>query len=62
MNRFSPLIVRRVGRFAHPAIYPPAIYSNVRDAAPSVPSIAEDLKIFATSWLGGLVFFATFLS
>jgi hypothetical protein len=34
-----------------------------RAPAAEEPSIlAEDLKIFATFWLGGLVFFGTFLA
>jgi hypothetical protein len=56
MNRLAPLIVRR---------YQPA---PVRRAAPLPTLAAEiadaddplaDLKLFATGWLGGLVFFGT---
>lgn len=57
MNRLTPLIVRRTG--AHAAI---------DDFAPSLTDpIAshgrlDDLKLFALGWLGGLIFFGTYLS
>jgi hypothetical protein len=58
MNRLSPLIVRRVGAFA-PAL--PLPDPRAGEAAPA-PDWAEDLKLFATFWLGGLVFFGTYLA
>lgn len=58
MNRLSPLIVRRVGRFAPPISYEAAFG---QDAAGEDRTI-EDLKLFALSWLGGMVFFWTYFS
>lgn len=58
MSRLSPLIVRRVGPWARAL--------PVEAAAPFAGTDAgawlEDLKLFATGWIGGLVFFGTFLS
>ena len=56
MNRFSPLIVRQV---RHPA-RPFAEWEAPAAGAPS-PGRLDDLHLFATSFLGGLVFFGTFL-
>lgn len=55
-SRLSRLIVRRAGRFA-PAVAYPAPF------APEALPIArwqQDLKLFATGWIGGLVVFGTF--
>ena len=59
MNRLSPLIVRRVGRFAPAPAWEPAepLFTEERGA-----KHLEDVKQFAVGWLGGLVFFGTFLS
>jgi len=58
MSRLSPLIVRRVG--------PLALALPIEEAAPFAGTDAsawlEDLRLFATGWIGGLVFFGTFLS
>ena len=58
MSRLSPLIVRRVG--------PRAAALPVTEAEPFAGTDAaawlEDLRMFATGWIGGLVFFGTFLS
>jgi hypothetical protein len=58
MSRLSPLIVRRVG--------PLAASLPVEDAVPFAGTDAgqwlDDLKLFATGWIGGLIFFGTFLS
>lgn len=57
MNRLSPLIVRRVGRWA--AALPceePAPFAGT-DAA----RWFDDLKLFATGWIAGLIIFGTFL-
>lgn len=56
MNRLSPLIVRRVGPRA--AALP--FDQDFGDAAEG-PNYLEDLKLFATGWIGGLVFFGTFI-
>lgn len=57
MNRLSPLIVRRVGRWA--AALP------IEEAGPFAGADPEtwldDLRLFATGWLGGLVFFGTLI-
>jgi hypothetical protein len=57
MNRLSPLIVRRYGHHVPLTRYPaaePATAKAQRDY--------EDLKLFATGWFGGLIFFGTLLS
>jgi hypothetical protein len=58
MSRLSPLIVRRTGPWA--AALP------VEQAEPFAGANAavwlEDLKLFATGWIGGLVFFGVFIS
>jgi hypothetical protein len=58
MNRMSPLIVRRTG--------PQAAALPMDEDEPFVGTNAaawlDDLKLFATGWIGGLVFFGTFLS
>ncbi|MGE5721387.1 MAG: hypothetical protein ACM3YM_02915 [Sphingomonadales bacterium] len=56
MNRLSPLIVRRVGPLAAPLALPPA-----PGAMDFSDSDLENLKMFAVAWLGGLVFFGTYL-
>ena len=55
MNRLSPLIVRRAGPMA--VAVPLAA---TRPFAPAEPAQwLEDLKLFATGWVGGLIFFGT---
>lgn len=58
MNRLSPLIVRRVGPHAPPPAPEPVEAAGEADAS----VLLRDLKLFVTGWLGGLVFFFTFLS
>jgi hypothetical protein len=58
MNRLSPLIVRRTTRSA-PAF---AWSDRARPSTEQVTSWIEDLKLFATFWLGGTIFFGTFLA
>lgn len=58
MSRLSPLIVRRVGK--HAVAAPLALPQPVdldRAAA-----WLDDLRLFATGWIGGLIFFGTLLS
>jgi hypothetical protein len=55
MNRLSPLITRRVGPMAPALPWPGLAPEPARDGAKAY----EDLKLFATGWLGGLVFFGT---
>lgn len=57
MNRLSPLIVRRVGPAAAAAA---GALPAASDGAESAGS--DDLRLFATAWLGGFVFLATFLA
>ena len=59
MNRLSPLIVRRAGRFAPAAAFALPLRSYFEDV--TVPS-NEDIRLFATAFLGGLVFFGAFLA
>jgi hypothetical protein len=55
MNRLSPLIVRRAGPMAAAAAYrEPEPFAGARPA-----EWLEDLKLFATGWIGGLIFFGT---
>jgi hypothetical protein len=67
MNRLAPLITRYARRPA------PARALLLEDALPSAdeavarflrsaPGWAGDLKLFATAWLGGLIFFGTLLA
>jgi hypothetical protein len=58
VNRLSPLIARRAGPRA--AALPLARPDPFAGAAPA--AWLEDLKLFATGWIGGLVFFGTLLS
>jgi hypothetical protein len=57
VNRLSPLIVRRTG--------PRAAALPSRAAEPFAGTDAgawlDDLKLFATGWIGGLVFFGTLI-
>lgn len=57
MNRLSPLVARRVG---------PTLAAAPRSGSEpfaGVPAAVwlEDLKQFATGWVGGLIFFGTLL-
>ncbi len=58
MSRLSPLIVRRVG--------PKAAALPIEREAPFAGTDAavwlDDVRLFATGWIGGLVFFGTLLS
>lgn len=56
MNRLSPLIVRRVGRHAPALVWPEPF---AFEAFP-VARWRQDLKLFATGWVGGLVVVGTF--
>ena len=55
MNRLSPLIVRRAGPMA--VAIPIASGQVFAGAEPA--AWLEDLKLFATGWVGGLIFFGT---
>jgi hypothetical protein len=60
MSRLAPLITRRAGNRAVAIALPAA------QAKPFTEAQAEawlaDLRLFATAWLGGVVFFGTLLS
>jgi len=57
MNRLSPLIVRRTGPMA--ASVP--LEHGEPFAGTDAAAWLDDVKLFATGWIGGLVFFGTFL-
>lgn len=54
MNRMATIIRRTARRTAVPA-------AIERRAAPGDDSM-ENLRLFATGWAGGMIFFATFFS
>jgi hypothetical protein len=55
MNRLGPLIVRRVGPHAAQAI-------PIADERAPSSAMMDDLKTFALVWLGGLIFFGTYIA
>jgi hypothetical protein len=57
MNRLSPLIVRN---YRKPHLRARGRWQNLPAMAEKDP--LADLKLFATGWLAGLVFFGTYLS
>ena len=57
MNRLSPLIVRRVGPRAAAVPLPRREPVAIAQAA----AWLDDLRLFATGWVGGLIFFGTLL-
>jgi hypothetical protein len=63
MNRLSPLIVRahRPSRALQPALIGPQCEPVEAVAAPPSPWL-QDLRLFATAWAGGFVFFSTFIA
>jgi hypothetical protein len=61
MNRLSPLITRRVGRSAAAAAPMPSSWFEERVEADGGERMFEDLKLFATGWVGGLIFFGTLI-
>jgi hypothetical protein len=59
MNRMSPLIVRRPRRAVRAGLAPaPACAPIEADG----PAFSEDVRLFATNFLGGLAFFGTYLA
>jgi hypothetical protein len=60
MNRLAPLIVRRPRTLAFAAAAPAP--RRAFAAAPELPPPSDELRLFATSFVGGLVFFSTFLA
>ena len=57
VNRLSPLITRRTGPRAGALPFEAAEPFEGTDAA----AWLDDLKLFATGWIGGLVFFGTLI-
>lgn len=57
-SRLSPLITRRVGPLAAVLPRPDAPWVEPEQAAQWL----EDLRLFATGWVGGLVVFGTFFA
>ena len=60
MNRLSPWIVRRPRATAVAAAY--AVARSAGEIIDAAPSIGDDLRLFGTAFLGGLVFFGTYLA
>lgn len=56
MNRLSPLIVRRTGRYA------PALALPLPQAVAMPAPARDDLRQVATTFLAGLVFFSAFIA
>ena len=59
MNRLSPLIVRRPGPAFAAAAVP--LDRPIGDAVAAASEWLDDLRLFATGWVGGLVFFGTLI-
>lgn len=57
MSRLTPLIVRRVGPLA--AVAP--VDESEPFAGVDAAIWLEDIRMFATAWIGGLIFFGTLL-
>ncbi len=57
MNRLSPLIIRRTGPWAAVLPFDEDQPFSGTDAA----AWLDDLKLFATGWIGGLIFFGVLL-
>jgi len=57
-SRLSPLIVRRVGPLAAALPLPDRIRIEPEQAA----AWLDDLRLFSTGWVGGLIVFGTFFS
>jgi hypothetical protein len=57
MNRLTPLIARRPETFA------PGLQLELPHLTDEQHSeLVEDLRLFATAWLGGLIFFGTLIA
>jgi hypothetical protein len=63
MNRLAPLVCRadpRPGPARLAAVGPPPLRAEFEPEAGA--SLVDDLRLFATGWAGGLVFFGTMLA
>ena len=56
MNRLAPLIVRA------PARSGPASFAAIGAAVETVTASNEDLRLFLTAFVGGLIFFGTLIA
>lgn len=56
MNRTAPTFGRRAQAFVLDASFEPMVGNG------ATSRLADDLKLFALTWLGGLIFFGTYLS
>ena len=63
MSRLAPLITRLSERSAPiRALAVPRPFSGLELLRETAPAWSQDLKLFATVWLGGFVFFATLIA
>ena len=63
MNRLEPLITRLPERAAPVrALAVPRAWADLDLLSAGPSAWVQDAKLFATAWLGGLVFFATLLA
>lgn len=63
MNRLAPLIVRLPERSAPVrALAVPRSWSGFEMSLAESPAWLQDARLFATFWLGGLVFFGTLIA
>ena len=58
MNRLAPLIVRSPRLLPRP----PARLWAIAAAPEASPWLSDDIKLFLTGWIGGLIFFGTLLA
>jgi hypothetical protein len=63
MNRLAPLITRFPERSAPVrALALPRAWAESDLLSGTAPAWTQDVKLFATAWLGGLVFFGTLIA
>jgi hypothetical protein len=62
MNRLSPLVARRRHAYAGPAVRRASAPRRAFEPFGDPPPTNEEWRLFLTSFLGGLVFFGTYLS
>ena len=63
MNRLAPLITRLPDRSAPVrAMAMPRNWTDFEMSLTVSPAWLQDAKLFATAWLGGLIFFGTLIA
>ncbi|HEX8653845.1 MAG TPA: hypothetical protein VF693_01295 [Allosphingosinicella sp.] len=62
MNRLSPLVARHRRAYAGPAVRRQTAARHPFEPFGDPPPTSEEWRLFLTSFLGGLVFFGTYLS